>query len=162
MIESVRPKSLNSPQTSVLYWYILKKNMSMYQAPESYWHWEDSSIRGRMSAPPPGWNPKTGRMLVAACVCKCKYNVSHSIFTPRKQDFVLHEKQQQIHHGPICDFSIRLMGTVPGQCGSKLQSQPTGSPWAPLLEVSYLVARDRWLSDGRTAACDLSNLMFSI
>lgn len=33
-------------------------------------------------------------------------------------------------------FSIRLMGRVPGLCGSKLQSQPTGSRWAPLLEVS--------------------------
>lgn len=33
-------------------------------------------------------------------------------------------------------FTIRLMGTLPGLCGSKLQSRPTGSPWAPLLEVS--------------------------
>lgn len=66
------------------------------------------------------------------------------------------------HKFTIWDFSTRPMGTVPGLCGSKLQSRPTGSPWAPLLEVSYLVARGRWLSDGRTAACDLSNLVYSI
>lgn len=35
------------------------------------------------------------------------------------------------------DFlSVRVTGAVPGLCGSRLQSRPTGSPWAPSLEVS--------------------------
>lgn len=34
-------------------------------------------------------------------------------------------------------YSIRATAMVPGPCGSKWQSRPTGSPWAPLLEVRY-------------------------
>ncbi len=45
-------------------------------------------------------------------------------------------------------FSVRHMGTAPGLCGSKSQSRPTGSPWAPLLEVSSCVARATRLCDG--------------
>lgn len=49
------------------------------------------------------------------------------------------------------------MGTLPGLCCSRLQSRPTGSPWALLLEVSYPTAKDRWLSE-IAAATDKSNL----
>lgn len=60
----------------------------------------------------------------------------------------------------VC-FPIRPMGTLPGLCCSRLQSRPTGSPWALLLEVSYPTSKDRWLSEN-AAATDISNLRRSI
>lgn len=46
-----------------------------------------------------------------------------------------------IHWCPVSVFfhSNRPTSIIPGPCGSRLQSQPTGSLWAPLLEVSDLV-----------------------
>lgn len=37
----------------------------------------------------------------------------------------------------FCCISISTTGNLPGLCGSRLQSRPTGSLWAPLLAVGY-------------------------
>lgn len=116
------------------------------QTPEPCWHWEDSSIRGRMSASPPGWKSETGRTLKAELV------VLYHIF-------------------PLSSYHrwLYLLNApcFPSEPWWRFQACVAPSRRIGLQVHSWLhrrrwvtpMARDRLLSEGYTPAFHICNLM---